>query len=311
MSLLRRFYELLSDEGLGEATRRGLEYGLRDLYLRVSRNPQRMYVDSISAIADQNGINICRNEQIRQQYDPAATNVLIATESPAVVKDQDWLDPSFDFHAEFSFGDFYDLDRFHSLRRMHSVVDYWVELELSNPYGEKPRLVSTVLSEKNQLPGHQMRHDVADSYRKLIDCYGAGANRYIEEKVASLGPYMFQVVIENGQYPEYVSEKFYDCIKTNTVPIYWGGEQAVIEMGFDTEGILFFDDPSELNDLLEIISPELYRQFRPHVEANRRRLVEIRNELRQEFYFDMVRLGSLRAKDSAPSKTGKYNLMME
>ena len=57
-------------------------------------------------------------------------------------------------------------------------------------------------------------------------------------------------MIENGKYPEYVTEKLYDCIKLGTVPIYWGGEEALRKMGFDIQGFIFFDSLEELEEIL-------------------------------------------------------------
>lgn len=304
----RRFYSLLRDKGPQIAARRSIEFALRRLYLAISDNPEQIYIDSLSLIAAQYGVNICHNEAVRRQYDESKTNVLIVTESPAVVEEQGWLDQDMEFHAEFSFGDHYELEHFYSLRRMHAGRDYWVSLDPSNPCNDKTELVSTVLSDKTRLRGQVMRHLVVAEYGDLIDSYGKGVDKHIEEKSVSLEPYMFQIVIENGKFPEYVSEKFFDCLKTNTIPIYWGGKEAVKEMGFDTSGILFFDDLGELEEILEDISESKYNQLRPQTEDNRDRLIEIRDNFRRDFYLSKIRLGSLRSKGEDESTTRNLNL---
>lgn len=287
-----------------------IEYGIRRLYFTVTSNPHRIYIDALSEIADANDINICRNDRAREDYQESKINVLIATESPAVVEAEDWLDPGMDFHAEFSFGDFYNLEQYYSLRRMHAGRDYWVSLDKSNSYDDKSNLVSTVISEKTQLSGQAMRHRVAEEYGDQVDTYGAGVDNYVEDKSDTLDDYMFQVVIENGKYPEYISEKFFDCIKTNTIPIYWGGEVGVKKMGFDTDGVIFFENIGGLSNILSNISEDTYDNLRPSAMDNRSRLIQIRNEIKKQFYLDNIRLGFLRDKKDNLSK-GKYHLKFE
>lgn len=296
-TLFRRFYNVLREEGIEEAARRSLELTLRRLYLSVADDPQRVYVDAMEEIANRRGINICYNQWAREHYDVSMTNVLIATEGPTVVKGEDWLDPSWEFHAEFSYGDFYDLEHFYSLRRFLSGRDYRVPLEQAENYEEKPELASIVFADKDRYPGQAMRHDVATEHGDVVDAFGSGVGEYLYDKPKAMAPYMYHVAIESGMYPEYVSEKFFDCLKTNTVPIYRGGREAVEKMGFDTEGIIFFEEFEELSDILADISAADYRRRRPHVEANRERLIEIRNEIKREFYFDRIRLNSLVTSD--------------
>lgn len=310
-SKLRRFYGLLSTEGPRKALRRGTEFGLRKLYLSVSDEPRSMFVDSISAIAEQQGINICYNEDTRSQYDPSMTNVLVVTEGPALVEADDWLDPSMDFHAEFSMGDFYGLNNFFSICHLHAGRDYRVALDVDRMYPDKPKLVSIVFADKDRFPGQAMRHRVAAEYGDIVDAYGSGVGEYLYEKSRSLDPYMFQVVVESGKYPEYVSEKFYDCLKTHTVPIYRGGREGIERLGFDTDGILFFENMEELGEILDGLSADDYERLRPHAMTNRERLVEIRNQMKGEFYIDFVRLGFLVTSDDERFEETRNHLRFE
>lgn len=291
-NLVGRLYSISSDEGLKEAISRSIEFSLRKIYLKFSNRPQQMYFESISAIAESQNINICYNSHTQNQYDESKINVLIATESPAVVEEQNWLDPAMDFHAEFSFGNFYQLDDFYSLRRLHTGRDNWVELRPNVNYNKRS-LVSTVLSTKSKLEGHRMRHRVATVYDDVIDCFGAGVDNYIEKKSDSLDEYMFQIVIENGKYPEYVSEKFFDCLKTNTIPIYWGGHEAVKKLGFNLDGVIFFENMSELDEIVTSISQDEYQERRPASEENLERLMEIRNNIKKDFYLSKINYNSL------------------
>ena len=110
---------------------------------------------------------------------------------------------------------------------------------------------------------------------------------------------MFQVVIENGKYPEYVTEKFYDCIKLGTVPIYWGGEQALRKMGFDQEGIIFFDSVEELGEILnKDISAEKYAALASQIKNNWERLKEIRMVENLNLALHSVKIGYHQSAES-------------
>jgi hypothetical protein len=207
-----------------------------------------------------------------------------------------------EFRAEISFGNFYELDRYYCPRHLHAGRDYWVELDPAKGYENKSELVSLIYSEKTALPGHEFRHDVANEFGDTIDQFGTGADRYIEHKETGLDDYMFHVVIENAKYPGYVQE-FFEPIKTMSVPIYWGGEESVRKLGFDTDGIIFFDTIDELAKILDNLSAELYSNMRPSVEYNRKRLIELRNQIKYEHFLDVVRPGFLNTKPDNPVGT--------
>lgn len=79
---------------------------------------------------------------------------------------------------------------------------------------------------------YQDRINLADSLNSSdidIDIYGGlwvNDNKKVKgeiwNKKIGLNDYMFSVAIENTIQPNYISEKFFDCILTNTVPIYFG-----------------------------------------------------------------------------------------
>ncbi len=118
-------------------------------------------------------------------------------------------------------------------------------------------------------------------------------------KMDTLDKYMFQIAIENGKYPEYVSEKFFDCIKTRTIPIYRGGKEAIKKMGFDIEGILFFNAIEDLEKILEEkVSKSIYEKKKDAVDYNLNRLHEIRTEVKLNFYRNTIQMGYLTSQES-------------
>ena len=264
---------------------------------------RKNYVDNVircnKRLFRKNGYNICYNKSIPEDYDPNKKNILLAIESPEVVEYEGWLKPDMKFYAEISFANYYKLKNYHCCRTLYVGHDGWVDLDINNTFDNKNELVSMIYSTNNHLSGHKMRRDIADTFGERIDLFGSGTGKYLEKKIESLADYMFQIVVENGKYPEYVSEKFFDCIKTRTIPIYRGGEEGLRKMGFDPEGVLYFDSFEELDVILkENVSSEIYKTMLPHAINNLNRLVELRNEYKFNFYINTILSGYLHSTAS-------------
>ena len=278
---------------------------LKKFLIRLIREKilRKNYVDNVircnKRLFRKNGYNICYNKYIPEDYDPNKKNILLAIESPEVVEYEGWLKPYMKFYAEVSFSNYYKLKNYYCCRTLYVGHDGWVDLDLNNAFDNKTELVSMIYSKNNRHSGHKMRHDIADKFGERINLFGSGTGKYLENKIDSLADYMFQIVVENGKYPEYVSEKFFDCIKTRTIPIYRGGEEGLRKMGFDSNGILFFDDLEELNVILkEKVSSEVYKMMLPHAVNNLHRLVELRNESKFNYYLNTVISGYMHSTAS-------------
>jgi len=139
----------------------------------------------------------------------------------------------------------------------------WVEGEdrLVHP---KNKNLSTIVSTKRFLPGHQLRHDIVNKFSG-IDVFGSGYNP-IEKKISGLKDYRFHIVIENCKKDYYFSEKLIDCFVTGTIPIYWGCPS--IGDFFDLDGIITFDSLDELDYILSTLTPELYMEKLESINNN-------------------------------------------
>lgn len=238
---------------------------------------------------EREGISLCYNDDIRRDYDPDRSNILLALESPTLVRANGWLEDEMEFDAEISFGDYYGLEHFYPCTDLYATNDNFVALEMVRPFNEKDRLVSYIYSFKNDLPEYRFRHEIAAEFGDRVDGFGSGTGRVLASKSDSLDRYMFQVVVENGRYDLYVSEKFFDCVKTLTIPIYYGGRQGVVDMGFDPDGVLFFSTKEELDEILSRrVGPSEYAELRPIAEANRRVLRELRNDIKARMFLSAV-----------------------
>ena len=141
----------------------------------------------------------------------------------------------------------------------------------SHKIHKKTKLVSMIYSDKQWLTGHKIRHMIANSliskikYDK-IDLLGRATNKPLDLKSEGTNDYMFQIAIENLKRKNYFADKIYDCFVTGTVPIYWGAPN--IADFFDIRGILVFNNPQELANILKSLSKEKYESMLPYVKNN-------------------------------------------
>jgi len=278
-------------------------------YNRIKiRNSAKYRLFSLSKkILKSNGYTICYNRTIRKSYNPKKKNILIAIESPEVVNYNGWLDKDMVFVAEISFANFYNLEHFYCCRSLYSTNDNFVNFDYKNEYKQKDKLISFIYSNKTHLPGHQLRHEIAARFAGKIDTFGSGTGRFLKRKIESLEFYNYQIVIENGKYPDYVSEKFFDCIKTKTVPIYYGGDQGLEKMGFNNRGWISFNTIDELEQIINTkANAAYYMECLPYMEKNRELLLEIRKNHYLNLALNLVMVnGYMHTEDSYHN--GKYN----
>ena len=77
---------------------------------------------------------------------------------------------------------------------------------------------------------------------------------------------MFSIAIENAKKEMFFCDKIMDCLITGTVPIYWGAPD--ISKYFDERGILSFNTPDELKNILEEISEKKYKSMLKYIKKN-------------------------------------------
>jgi len=90
---------------------------------------------------------------------------------------------------------------------------------------QKSKRISVISSNKSTVPGHRRRLAFARRLKEAlgssIDFFGRGINDFAD-KWDVTAPYKFQVVIENDYCDDLVTEKFFDAILADTMPIYYG-----------------------------------------------------------------------------------------
>lgn len=142
--------------------------------------------------------------------------------------------------------------------------DCWIKDGEQKIY-DKSKMLSIIVSEKQFLPGHQLRHNVISSIGDKMDIYGRCCN-YIENKVDALKDYKFSICIENSKIDNWFTEKLIDCFKTGTVPIYWGCPN--IGDYFNTDGFIIVNSLDEIINVVNNLSDEQYYSKMSYIEEN-------------------------------------------
>lgn len=102
---------------------------------------------------------------------------------------------------------------------------------------------------------------------KRVDSGGSFMNNIggpIDDKLFFLKDYKFTIAFENSSFPGYVTEKVYQPMFTNTIPIYWGS--TIINEDFNSERILwsghFESDEELIEKIIELdTNDDLYQEF--------------------------------------------------
>ena len=82
-----------------------------------------------------------------------------------------------------------------------------------------------------------------------IDFYGSSVHKHLSLKKDGLVDYKFSVCIENTNENNYISEKFYDAILTDTIPIYFGCKN--ITTIWPQKGYILLKSITDINYVLE------------------------------------------------------------
>lgn len=132
---------------------------------------------------------------------------------------------------------------------------------------DKKFTVSSVMSGKNFLPGHRLRHETLELIKKqrTFELYFPNSIP-LDEKYKLFESSMFHIAIENTKNHNYISEKIIDCFMSYTIPIYWGCPN--LSEYFNTDGIIFFNTAEELDNILNNLNKNDYLSRINAVEEN-------------------------------------------
>lgn len=91
-------------------------------------------------------------------------------------------------------------------------------------HSAKPKLLSVICSNKTFTEGHRNRLNllkILKSHFKELEVFGRDS-RPIKDKWDGIYPYKYHIVLENGSFPHYWTEKLSDAYLGYSLPIYYG-----------------------------------------------------------------------------------------
>jgi hypothetical protein len=110
---------------------------------------------------------------------------------------------------------------------------------------EKTKMISMISSNKSMTEGQRLRLQWVEMIGEQLDLYGRGFNE-IASKEEGLCDYMFSIVVENGFYKSYFTEKIMDCFATGTIPVYTGSPD--IGKYFNKDGIIDLTEEFDVSE---------------------------------------------------------------
>lgn len=142
----------------------------------------------------------------------------------------------------------------------------------------KTKLMSIMISEKTDAPGHKYRYELVSAIlqRDLpIDIYGRGCKKFSMSDVRLKGEfseiepyenYYFHISIENYQCNHYFSEKIIDPLYCSTMPIYLGCKN--ITSYFPNNNIISLtgDVNNDIKMLMDILNEPMKHYKKPDIE---------------------------------------------
>jgi len=155
----------------------------------------------------------------------------------------------------------------------------------------KTKLVSMLFGEKKATEGHRLRHEIYDRFSgskvEWYGCRGRLTDYSQETKETVLASYMFTIVTETCEADNLFTEILLDCFSQGTVPIFWGARN--IGEFFDPNSILHFETLDDLGEILDNITPALYRQMMMGAQENLARIGDY--EVTEDWMFENILKG--------------------
>jgi hypothetical protein len=148
-------------------------------------------------------------------------------------------------------------------------LEFWSYDNLKNSNFIKTKNISSSITSLNKLEGpnciYPQRYQIAQMINEelpFVDVYGGWKNS--PKRHDSLVDYKFNISIENEHQKNWITEKFYDSILTDTIPIYFGCKN--IKDLYPEDGYILIEDIDNLEDVRNLLynindnADEIYNQ---------------------------------------------------
>ena len=136
--------------------------------------------------------------------------------------------------------------------------DFWNYDNLINRTFEKSKMISSIVSslgnDDKEYPSGCIYKKRVNLIKSVVDKCGfvdvfGWNDKGLNFKKDGLVDYRFSICIENSSEKNYISEKFYDCILTNTIPIYFGCKN--IKEFLPENGYILIEDIDNIDKIVE------------------------------------------------------------
>jgi hypothetical protein len=164
----------------------------------------------------------------------------------------------------------------------HSGHHWFVEIpydDLLTKTPPKNKLISAVISNKSDSPAHRQRfqfmRQIKAHFGDRLDWMGRGVADTGNNKLVGLADYKYHIVIENGQWDHYWSEKLADSYAANCFPFYWGAGN-VGEYFSDASMIKIdiFDVNKSISVIERAINDEIFERSQVALQQSRELMIE-------------------------------------
>lgn len=168
-------------------------------------------------------------------------------------------------------------------------LDFWCYDNLINKNFDKTKNISSSITSLNQRLGqnclYPQRYSIAQMLNDLdiIDVYGGWKNSV--KRHDALVDYKFNISIENEYQDNWISEKFYDCILTDTIPIYFGCKN--IRNIYPEDGYILISDIEDLDSIKNMLidihknAESIYKSKLPNLKKIKQRYFSDYNPLKK------------------------------
>lgn len=158
-------------------------------------------------------------------------------------------------------------------------LEDWNYKNLININPKKTKTISSILTNNinarefsNKFSLYKCRYNLAKYLipnAPFIDYYGGWGLKTSEHKKSTVENYMFNISIENEFSSNWISEKFYDPILYNTIPIYYGCPN--IKEYYPENGYILLENPFDTQQTLKQIkdiqnnAKDIYKEMLPNL----------------------------------------------
>lgn len=160
----------------------------------------------------------------------------------------------------------------------HWFVELTARQAEENPITDKPLLISAMISSKQHTEGHRARYALMnrlkDHFGSRLDWFGRGVKDTGTNKLSALANYKYHIVLENGRWPHYWTEKLSDAFMANAFPFYWGAPNI---SEYFCPGSFCLIDPTDargaIDKIEEAIAADLWRERQSDLARARQQVV--------------------------------------